>query len=64
MGYALARESVVGSTRRKRLLLFGVAADLALLGYYKYANFLVDSLNYSFGTHYGLAEIMLPLGRN
>ena len=62
VGYALARANDVGSTRRKRLLFFGVAADLALLGYYKYANFFVDSLNYSFGTHYGLAEIMLPLG--
>lgn len=62
VGTALARGSDVGSTRRKRWLFFGVAADLALLGYYKYANFFVDSFNQALGTHYGLAEIILPLG--
>jgi D-alanyl-lipoteichoic acid acyltransferase DltB (MBOAT superfamily) len=61
-GYALARASDVGSRRRKRLLALGVTGDLILLGYYKYANFFVDTINTSLGTHYGLATIVLPLG--
>lgn len=62
VGRTLAQGSDVGSARRKRLLVLGVATDLALLAYYKYANFFVDSANVALGTHYTLAEIMLPLG--
>lgn len=63
VGQALARGGGdVGATRRKRLLFLGVAADLSLLAYYKYANFFVDSVNRATGTTYSLAEIMLPLG--
>jgi D-alanyl-lipoteichoic acid acyltransferase DltB (MBOAT superfamily) len=62
VGYALARGDDVGSVRRKRLLAIGVTGDLAILAYYKYANFLVDSINMSIGTSYSLANIMLPLG--
>jgi len=58
----LARGNDVGSVRRKRLLAFGVTGDLVILAYYKYANFLVDSINMSMGTSYGLANILLPLG--
>jgi len=40
----------------------GIVGDLALLGYYKYANFFVDSISLALGTHWGFAEIILPLG--
>ncbi|MTV36416.1 MBOAT family O-acyltransferase [Duganella radicis] len=44
--------------QHRRWLLVGVAADLALLGYFKYANFFIDSI----GLHgYGWA-IVLPVG--
>lgn len=62
VGYALARGNDVGSTRRKRLLALGVICDLLLLGYYKYANFFIGTLNAAAGTTYGFAEIILPLG--
>ncbi|MES2878575.1 MAG: MBOAT family protein [Pseudomonadota bacterium] len=62
VGYALARGHDVGSSRRKRLLVLGVSGDLLLLGYYKYANFFIDSLNGTVGTSYSLASIILPLG--
>jgi len=62
VGYGLARGSDIGSARRKRLLTFGVVCDLALLGYYKYANFFIDTVNASLGTGYGFADIILPLG--
>lgn len=62
VGYSLARGHDIGSVRRKRLLALGVASNLALLGYYKYANFFIGTINSSLGTSYGVAEIILPLG--
>ena len=47
---------------RKVALIVGIATNLAILAYYKYANFFLDSLNTAFGTGYGLSEIILPLG--
>ena len=46
----------------KLLLSAGVAANLATLGYFKYANFFVDNLNALFGLDLFLAQIVLPLG--
>ncbi|NNK31963.1 MAG: MBOAT family protein [Xanthomonadales bacterium] len=43
------------------LLALGVAANLGLLGYFKYANFFVDSLNFVIGTGFHLETILLPL---
>jgi len=63
IGVALAREHDAGSTRRKNLvLLVGVGADLALLGYYKYANFFLDGANHLLSAGWGLQDIILPLG--
>lgn len=50
-----------GLSNRKAILGFGVAANLGLLGYYKYANFFVDSLNSVAATTYHLETILLPL---
>ncbi|HRH80784.1 MAG TPA: MBOAT family protein [Thiobacillaceae bacterium] len=63
VGYALAREHERGNGRRKRLILAaGVSADLALLGYYKYANFFLDTANRLMGVELPMQEILLPLG--
>ena len=62
VGYALARGNDIGSPRRNTLLAIGLAGDLVLLGYYKYANFFLDTFNSLLGTTYGFAEIILPLG--
>ncbi len=62
VGYGLARGHDIGSPRRRRLLALGVTADLALLGYYKYANFFIGSLNIALGASLDLATIILPLG--
>jgi D-alanyl-lipoteichoic acid acyltransferase DltB (MBOAT superfamily) len=47
--------------RRKWLLIAGVAANLALLGYYKYSDFFIGALNQSLGTRLPLPEVVLPL---
>lgn len=45
-----------------RLLLgFGIAVDLAALGWFKYANFFVSSAAAAAGTDWSLAPIVLPL---
>ena len=63
IGVALAREHDAGSRRRKNLVLAaGVGADLALLGYYKYANFFLDSANHLLSAGWSLQDIILPLG--
>ncbi len=47
--------------RRSALLTLGVGLNLGTLGYFKYANFFVDSLNASIGTSLQLETIILPL---
>ena len=39
----------------------GIAANLAVLGWFKYANFFVDTVNAAAGTGFTLAAILLPL---
>ena len=47
----------------KQLLLgLGIAADLGLLGYYKYANFFVDSANAALNQGWHIEPTLLPLG--
>ncbi len=48
-------------TQSKLILGLGVAANLGVLGYYKYANFLVDNIDLLFSTHLTLHTIILPL---
>ncbi len=48
--------------RQKRWLILGVLANLALLSYFKYANFFVDNLNAALGQTWELAEVVLPIG--
>jgi len=56
--------SVSGSAvgKRKAILAFGIVVDVALLGYYKYANFFLENLSELTGHHYPLLQIVLPLG--
>lgn len=47
---------------RKLGLVGGVIANIALLGYFKYANFFVENINSIFDIGYSLPKILLPLG--
>ena len=40
----------------------GIAFNVAFLGYFKYSNFLVGTINDAFGTQMVLARVILPLG--
>lgn len=46
---------------RKMVLAAGIAANLVLLGYYKYTNFLLDNVNALLGTAHTVPQIVLPL---
>jgi len=63
VGVALAREHIVGRERRNNLILTaGIVGNLALLGYYKYANFFLDNVDRLFGINWPMQKILLPLG--
>ena len=47
---------------RRFILISSITLNLALLGYFKYANFLIDNINAAFNVGYVLPQILLPLG--
>jgi alginate O-acetyltransferase complex protein AlgI len=49
-------------TRVRILLILGIGGDLALLGYYKYADFFVANLDTVTGSGFALPAIALPIG--
>src|SRR6185295_17896915 len=62
-GVLIARATARSDKRlSNRMLIFAVAANLGVLGYYKYANFFLASINHVGGTALSLGEIVLPLG--
>ncbi len=61
VGYALGHSSTT-PVSRKWLLTLGIAVDLAILGYYKYANFFVNGVNSLAGTDLNWQRVVLPLG--
>lgn len=64
VGTGLSPNQKIKSTwfSRNILLLIGISANLGLLGYFKYANFLIENVNAIFATGYFVAPILLPLG--
>ncbi|MFC5552230.1 MBOAT family O-acyltransferase [Massilia aerilata] len=66
-GLALAiRRQLYGATPRPSvanlLTTVGVVLNLCFLGYFKYKNFFLGSINDVAGTHFVLTQVMLPLG--
>jgi alginate O-acetyltransferase complex protein AlgI len=60
--FAIGRLLSQGDQKATRgLFIFGVIANLALLAYYKYTNFLVDNINSAFGAQWEVGDIILPL---
>lgn len=59
LNYALGR--AIMATRRRMFLVAGIAIDLAVLGYFKYAGF-ASEIGESLGLSSGYYAILLPLG--
>ncbi|CRI59806.1 MBOAT family O-acyltransferase [Pseudomonas sp. CCOS 191] len=49
------------AVNRKVVLATGIVANLVLLGYFKYTDFLIENVNVVLGTDYSLPHILLPL---
>ena len=61
--YLIARAMLAAPEDRRGPLMFAaIAVDLGLLGYYKYANYFVDTVDQVAGTGWTLGTILLPLG--
>ncbi len=60
-GRVLARRAASGLPRGLALGV-GVAVNLCILGYYKYANFFLDNLNTLTGSNWVMGHIILPAG--
>lgn len=61
--FSLGRYGIhgAGQPRRRWYLAAGIAVNLALLGYYKYANFFVDNYNALGGPSLHLQRVILPI---
>ena len=46
---------------KKALLVFGIVANIALLGYFKYADFFITNINFVFSTNTSALNLALPL---
>lgn len=57
---AIAQTKKIGL--RKLFVVLSVVANLGVLGYYKYTNFLVDNINHVAHTNIQIADIVLPIG--
>ncbi|WP_419769432.1 MAG: MBOAT family O-acyltransferase [Candidatus Marinarcus sp.] len=46
---------------KKFILIFGIVCNVALLGYFKYADFFIENFNLAIGTDINLLHLLLPL---
>ena len=60
MNYCIGRQLQIRASRL--LLIFGVAANLLLLGFFKYLIFLTVTANAALGAAFTVPQIILPLG--
>jgi D-alanyl-lipoteichoic acid acyltransferase DltB (MBOAT superfamily) len=60
-GHKLSRDAAAGRNDRP-VLVAGIAFNLALLGYFKYADFFIANLNAVTGASLELLRVALPLG--
>jgi D-alanyl-lipoteichoic acid acyltransferase DltB (MBOAT superfamily) len=63
VGVLLAKAvSMQRNAQKSWILFFGITANILLLGYFKYFNFFVSSVNELAGANFTIGNIVLPLG--
>jgi alginate O-acetyltransferase complex protein AlgI len=62
IGEILGKDGENKRVNRKWVLTFGIVSNLALLGYFKYADFFIENYNYIASENVGLYHLALPLG--
>src|SRR3569623_970016 len=62
-GYLIGSRQAIGAYPKAKLILItAITANLALLGYFKYTNFFIESINALAGHQLTALNIILPLG--
>ncbi len=61
VGISLSKEKEHRKVSKKTLLIIGIVANVALLGYFKYADFLITNINVLAQSEIGLLNLALPL---
>ncbi|MGR9085495.1 MAG: MBOAT family O-acyltransferase [Gammaproteobacteria bacterium] len=61
-GFVIGKHLTGAGQRAKLALIGAIGANLALLGYFKYANFFIENLNGLTGASLPLGPTLLPLG--
>ncbi len=61
IGVSLSKNNEHTKISKKSLLTFGIIANVALLGYFKYADFLIENINLATNGHIPLLHLALPL---
>ena len=61
IGVSLSKKSKKNQVRKKMLLTLGIGANIALLGYFKYADFFITNFNMLLNTNTDLLHLALPL---
>jgi alginate O-acetyltransferase complex protein AlgI len=62
IGISLSRPGEHRKTKTNTLLIIGVASNVLLLGYFKYADFFILNINFALTSKFPLLDIGLPLG--
>ena len=62
VGNILTKEATVAKINKKTILIFGILSNIALLAYFKYADFFIENFNYIWNENVGLYHLALPLG--
>ncbi len=61
VGVSLAKDEEHIKISKKSLLTFGIIANITLLGYFKYADFFIENINFVSNGHIPLLHLALPL---
>jgi D-alanyl-lipoteichoic acid acyltransferase DltB (MBOAT superfamily) len=61
LGVSLSKDKEHTKVSKKALLSFGIIANVALLGYFKYADFFIENVNVLTNGHIPLLHLALPL---
>jgi len=61
IGVSLSKKDNRGKVNKKTLLTIGIISNILLLGYFKYADFLIENMNSLLNSHMSLLHLALPL---
>ena len=62
IGNILSKDASYAKVSKKSILVFGILSNIALLAYFKYADFFIENYNYIWNENVGLYHLALPLG--